>query len=190
MRWILVALLVCCSGVTYGQKEKQWFKLPFAQDPPPLVKKIMEDAERDIRNSVKTVLKDTESRLKDELGRLQEKKRLDEANFAEATLNVFKTWLLRQEFYNQTPSPVGKWKTPDGSMVTLYADHTGDASWHSYDVLWAEDGLGIIRIICARGHRNISKLVFQKTRDGNGALNSDVLENPEEPSDFWVRIKN
>ena len=190
MRWGIIAALVLGCGVACGEPQSHVFELPFSEKPPRAVQKIMDDAQKSLRTESKKVLEATEKQLKETLRDFLVNEKQAEANFTKATLDVYRTWLLRQEFYNQTPSPVGKWQLGNGWTLTLYADHTGETNYADHDVLWAEDGLGIIRVISAKSHRNIYEREFAKKEGDHGALNSDILQGRGDPSHMWTRIKN
>lgn len=192
MRWVVVAVVLLC-GVVRGAQPANFFELPFSKKPPVKVQKIIVDAQKALRLESDKIFKATEKKLHETLSEFLINQKHGDANFTKATLDVFKTWLLEQEFYELTPSPVGEWRMWNGPhTVTLYPNHTGAASYHNFDVLWAKDGLGVVRVICARGHRRIQELKFNEKE--NGDLDSDVLRKSDvpgsrDPADFWTRVR-
>ena len=178
MRWGIIAALVLWCGVSFGQQKKQIFLLPFAKEPPLAVKRIMETAARDIHKEVNKILEGTENDLKQEL--IKKKGRLEEANFIQATLDIYKTWLTRNEYYRHTFSPVGTWhglerhgNTALKGTVQFFADGTTKATWHTEPGLWTQDALGTIRALCMNGRILVElELIDENTMKFKGSLDN------------------
>lgn len=167
MRLVIGAVLMLTCGVANGQQKKEIFELPFAQTPPAAVSKIMQDALRDLKKAAKQICAEAEMQLNKELERQQESKKLAEANFTQATVNVCRSWLLQQTLYDNVPSPVGKWrKSADPKFaMTINADGTITPSWHSGGCLWNQDSIGNVRMIYHAGNRGVYEFALDESGD-------------------------
>jgi hypothetical protein len=128
------------------------FELPMAQKPPQSVRMTIDDALRKLGNAADQVFEETETRLKKDLLRFQEDKKLADANLTQAVLDFHKYWLIRRTLEHKTPSPIGRWHWPPGPdkknwIIELKADGTATAPWHKSPGLWTQDSFGRVRMI-------------------------------------------
>ncbi len=112
----------------------------------------MDDALRKLGNAADRVFEETETRLKKDLQRFQEDKKLADANLTQAVLDFHKYWLIQRTLEDKTPSPIGRWHWPPGpepkkSIIDLKADGTATAQWHKLPCLWTQDAFGRVRMI-------------------------------------------
>ena len=67
--------------------------------------------------------------------------------------------------WSDPQTPIGKWRTNNGDIITFLPDGTGIADWHGEDILWNQDADGYVRAIIAQGHRKMT--TYELSDDGS-----------------------
>ncbi len=67
--------------------------------------------------------------------------------------------------WSDPQTPIGKWRTNTGEVLTFLPDGTGKADWHGEDILWNQDADGYVRAITAKGHRKMT--TYELSDDGS-----------------------